>query len=73
MTKQLTYADSNPIPFVAMEGEKEMKEGTITHEKLCRREINNAFHKTKWWKSSAREQYNKNKLRDFGVFCFMNG
>jgi histidyl-tRNA synthetase len=30
MKKQLSYADSNHIPFVAMVGENEMKEGTIT-------------------------------------------
>jgi histidyl-tRNA synthetase len=30
MKKQLSYADSNRIPFVAMVGENEMKEGTIT-------------------------------------------
>ncbi|MCE5205726.1 MAG: histidine--tRNA ligase [Porphyromonadaceae bacterium] len=28
--KQLSYADSNHIPFVAMVGENEMKEGTVT-------------------------------------------
>ncbi|MDD2285535.1 MAG: His/Gly/Thr/Pro-type tRNA ligase C-terminal domain-containing protein, partial [Paludibacter sp.] len=27
---QLSYADSNRIPFVAMVGENEMKEGRIT-------------------------------------------
>lgn len=30
MKKQLSYADSNLIPFVAMVGENEMKEGTVT-------------------------------------------
>lgn len=30
MKKQLSYADSNRIPFVAMVGENEMKEGKIT-------------------------------------------
>jgi histidyl-tRNA synthetase len=30
MKKQLSYADSNHIPFVAMVGENEMKEGKIT-------------------------------------------
>jgi histidyl-tRNA synthetase len=30
MKKQLSYADSNHIPYVAMVGENEMKEGTIT-------------------------------------------
>lgn len=30
MKKQLSYADSNRIPFVAMVGENEMKEGRIT-------------------------------------------
>ncbi len=30
MKKQLSYADCNRIPFVAMVGENEMKEGTIT-------------------------------------------
>ncbi|MDD3789232.1 MAG: His/Gly/Thr/Pro-type tRNA ligase C-terminal domain-containing protein, partial [Petrimonas sp.] len=30
MKKQLSYADSNNIPFVALMGENEMKEGKIT-------------------------------------------
>jgi histidyl-tRNA synthetase len=30
MKKQLSYADSNRIPYVAMVGENEMKEGRIT-------------------------------------------
>ena len=30
MKKQMSYADSNNIPFVALVGENEMKEGKIT-------------------------------------------
>lgn len=35
MKKQMSYADSNHIPFVAIVGENEMKEGTITLKNMA--------------------------------------
>ncbi len=41
--KQLSYADSNLIPFVAMVGENEMKEGTITLKNMQTGEQKSVF------------------------------
>ena len=64
MKKQLSYADSNHIPFVAMVGENEMKEGKITlkdmrsgdQKSISPNEVGNEIRKQTSERSSGENQ-----------------